>query len=196
MSPAGHVWDALFRKRTPVLPICTNTQPSKRSGPWFQRPQLHQSRNSIGKTCVALCEANGSQSPPPPQHIGKVHILKWPLIWGSLRITCAIIMLSDQRLDAIPLKWMDHLCKEAHYLNLERFLNNIWEKEALYAHRRVLDLRVLLVKNGTKNERVAFVFLFIVATKRWLHSKRATVVFAMFPFEVTLVLVIDTKFIP
>lgn len=70
----------------PFVPIHSKcAQLSKRSGPWLQRLQSDQSRNSIGKTCVALCEANGGQTPPPPQHIGKNAQFKVAINWGQLK---------------------------------------------------------------------------------------------------------------
>lgn len=51
--------------------------------------------------------------------------------------------------------------KSAHYLNLERFLNTIWEKEALCAHRTVLDLRVLLVKMEAKTKELRLYCIFV-----------------------------------
>ncbi len=46
---------------------------------------------------------------------------------------------------------MDYLCKEVlTNTDLDRFVNNIWEKYAFCVHRKVLVL-VQLMKNGGKN---------------------------------------------
>ncbi len=70
-----------------------------------------------------------SSTPPPPNTV-KLHILEWPFIVASLRHTCAIIVLSNQQLDMPHVRWMDYLCKGEVFTNtdLDRFVNNFWEK--------------------------------------------------------------------
>ncbi len=58
----------------------------------------------------------------------KLHILEWPSIVASLRHAVAsLIMLSNQHLDATPVRWMDYLGKGEVLTNtdLYRFVNNI-----------------------------------------------------------------------
>ena len=61
----------------------------------------------------------------------KLHISEWPFIVGSIRYTCALIMMSDQHLDVAHL-WggMDYLSKAevltiTHLDRLDRFMNNV-----------------------------------------------------------------------
>ncbi len=74
----------------------------------------------------------------PPNTV-KQHILEWPFIVASQRHTCAIIMLSNLHLD-MPhtVRWMDYLGKGEVLTNtdLDRFVNNIWEKYAFCVHRK------------------------------------------------------------
>ncbi len=58
----------------------------------------------------------------------KLHILEWPFIVASLRHTCAIIMLSNQHL-VMPHLWGGRISMEVlPNTDLDRFVNNIWEK--------------------------------------------------------------------
>ncbi len=51
---------------------------------------------------------------------------------------------------------MDYLGKEVlTNTDLDRFVNNIWEKYAFCVHRKNLQL----MKNGGKNKSVAFIIL-------------------------------------
>ncbi len=45
--------------------------------------------------------------------------------------------------------------------DLDRFVNNIWERPFVYIEK-VLDLWVQLMKNGGKNKSVVFIILFSV----------------------------------
>ncbi len=58
----------------------------------------------------------------------KLYILEWPFIVASLRNTCAIIMLSNQHLDMPHLwgRWI--ILAKCSLTDLDRFVNNIWEK--------------------------------------------------------------------
>ncbi len=106
----GMLWIGVYDSMFQFLPISSNfTQPLKRSGPTFHRPQ--------STTWSTLCEGVALHcmrqmvvtpdtdwfSDPPPNTV-KLHILEWPFIVASLRHTCAIIMLSNQHLD-MPHLW-------------------------------------------------------------------------------------------
>ncbi len=56
---------------------------------------------------------------------------------------------------------MDYLGKGEVLTNtdLDRFVNNIWEKKAFVYIEKVLDLWVQLMKNGGKNKSVVFIIL-------------------------------------
>ncbi len=58
---------------------------------------------------------------------------------------------------------MDYLGKGEVLTNtdLDRFVNNIWEKPFVYVEK-VLDLWVQLMKNGDKNQSVAYIILFSI----------------------------------
>ncbi len=60
---------------------------------------------------------------------------------------------------------MDYLGKGEVLTNtdLDRFVNNIWEKYAFYVHKKVLDLWVQLMKNGAKTKvlRLSFWSVYI-----------------------------------
>ncbi len=60
----------------------------------------------------------------------KLHILEWPFIGSSLRHTCAIIMLYNQHLDMPHLwgGWIISAKEKCSLTDLDRFVNNIWEK--------------------------------------------------------------------
>ncbi len=61
---------------------------------------------------------------------------------ASLRHTCVIIMLSNQYLDATPVRWMDYLSKGEVLTNtdLDRFVN-IFERNRPFVYiEKVLDL--------------------------------------------------------
>ena len=87
--------------------------------------QLHAPSKPV--TSVALC------------FVIKLNISEWPFIVAGLRHTCAIIMPSNQHLD-MPHLWggMDYLGKGEVLTNpdLERFVNNIWEKWFFCVYRK------------------------------------------------------------
>ncbi len=61
---------------------------------------------------------------------------------------------------------MDYLCKGEVLTNtdLDRFVNNIWDKLAFVYIEKVLNLWIQLMKNGGKNKSVAFIILFSINT--------------------------------
>ncbi len=111
MSPIEHVWDALdrrIRQRVQFLLISSNfTQPLKRSGPTFHRPQsttwstLCEDVLHCVRQMVVTPDTDWISDPP---NTVKLHILDWPFIVASLRHICAIIMQSNQHLD-MPHLW-------------------------------------------------------------------------------------------
>ncbi len=99
------VYDSVFQ----FLPISSNfTQPLKRSGPTFHRPQS-TTWSTLCEGDVLHCVRQMVVTPDTdwfsdPPHIVKLHILEWPFIVACLRNTCAIIMLTNQHLD-MPHLW-------------------------------------------------------------------------------------------
>lgn len=86
-----------------------------------------------------------------------------PFIVGSLRHTCAIVMLSNQHLN------MPHLWGGMQYLGKGEVLTDRdldrFESNGCFVHvRNVSYLWIQLMKNGSKNRSVAFIFLFSVST--------------------------------
>ncbi len=59
---------------------------------------------------------------------------------------------------------MDYLGKGEVLTNtdLDRFVNNIWEKYAFCVHEKVLSLWVQLMNNGGKNKSVALIIFYTV----------------------------------
>ncbi|KAL0153133.1 hypothetical protein M9458_051554, partial [Cirrhinus mrigala] len=105
--PLKHVWDALDRRIRQRLPVPANIQQLRTAieEEWTNIPQatINNPINSMRRRCVALHEANGGHTRywlvfRPPSTV-KLHILEWPFIVASLRLTCAIIMLFNQHLD-------------------------------------------------------------------------------------------------
>ncbi len=95
LSMFGMPWIGVYDSVFQFLPISSNfTQPLKRSGLTFHRPQ--------STTWSTLCE--GDVLHCMRQMVVKLHILEWPFIVASLRHTSAIIMLSNQYLD-MPNLW-------------------------------------------------------------------------------------------
>ncbi len=92
----------------------------------------------------------------------KLHILECPFIVASLRHTCAILMLSNQRLDLPHLSWMDYLGKGEVLTNtdLDRFVNNILKKQAFCVHRKSLrSLSSAHEKQGQKQKCCVYNFV-------------------------------------
>ncbi len=92
------IYDSVFQ----FLPISSNfTQPLKRSEPTFHRPQSKEMCCTAWGKWWSHQILTGFRTPP---NTVKLHILEWPFIVGSLRHTCAIIILSNQHLD-MPHLW-------------------------------------------------------------------------------------------
>ena len=108
-----------------------------------------------------------------PPSKAKLHISEWPFIVASLRHTCAIFMLSNQHL-GMPHLWggMDYLSRGEVLTNTHLDRWAILERNGSFVYiEKVLDLWVQLMKNGSKNKSVAFIFLFSV---EW-HNRLNTV---------------------
>ncbi len=103
LSMFGMLWICVYNSMFQFLPISSNfTQPLKRSGPTFHRPQsttwstlcegdvLHCVRQM-----VVTPDTDWFSNSPPPQYSKKMHILECLFIVASLRHTCAIIMHLD-----------------------------------------------------------------------------------------------------
>ncbi len=138
LSMFGILWIGVYDSVFQFLPISSNfAQPLKRSGPTFHRPQsttwstlcegdvLHCVRQMVVKP-----DTDWFSDPPTPPNTVKLHILEWPFIVASLRHTCAIIMLSNQHLDMPHLwgGWIISAKEKCSLTDLDRFVNNIWEK--------------------------------------------------------------------
>ena len=135
MSPIEHVchwacsgydtYTIYIRQRVPVpaniQQLCIAIEEE-----WTNIPQA--TINNLINSMWRKCEANGGLTSP---NKAELHISEWPFIVASLRHTCAIIMPSNQHLD-MPHLWggMDYLGKGEVLTNtdLDRFVNNIWEK--------------------------------------------------------------------
>ncbi len=163
------VYDSVLQ----FLPISRNfAQPSKRSGLIFHRPRSTTwSTLCKGDVCTAWGKwwshqiLTGFQTPPPDPQYCKTAYFRVAFIVDNLRHTCAIIMLYNQHLD-MPhtVRWMDYLSKGEVLTNidLDRFMNKIWENRPFVFIEKVLDLWFQLMKNGGKNKSVAFIILFSV----------------------------------
>ena len=98
-----------------------------------------------------------------PPNKAKLHISEWPFIVASLRHTCAIFMLSNQHLD-MPHLWggMDYLGKGEVLTNtdLDRFVNNIWEKWIFWVYRKSFrSLSSALKKWEQKQKCCVYIFV-------------------------------------
>ncbi len=130
LSMFGMLWIGVYDSVFQFLPISSNfTQTLKRSGPqsttWsnlWEGDVLHCVRQNSG--CTRYCFT--PYPPPPPPNTVKQHILEWSFIVASLTHTCAIIMLYNQRLD-MPHLWGGWIISFTN-TDLDRFVNNIWEK--------------------------------------------------------------------
>jgi len=136
MSHIEHVWDALDRRIRQRVPVPANIQQLHTAieEEWTNITQttINNLINSMWRRCVALRETNGGHTRywlvfrPTPRSAVKLHILEWPFIVASLRHTCTIIMLSNQHLD-MPHLWGGWIISFTN-TDLDRFVNNIWEK--------------------------------------------------------------------
>ncbi len=121
LSMFGMLWIGVYDSVFQFLPISSNfTQPLKRSGPTFHRPQ--------STTWSTLCEGDG----------------KW---WSHQILT--------------GFRWMDYLGKGEVLTNtdLDRFVNNIWEKQAFCLHRKSLrSLSSAHEKWGQKQKCCIYIF--------------------------------------
>ncbi len=108
LSMFGRLWIGVYDSVFQFLPISSNfTQPLKRSGPTFHRPQS-TTWSTLCERDVLHCVRQMVVTPDTDwfseYSTVKLHILEWPFIVASLRHTCAIIMLSNQHLD-MPHLW-------------------------------------------------------------------------------------------
>ncbi len=107
LSMFGMLWIGVYDSVFQFLPIASNfTQPLKRSGPTFQRPQsttwstLCDEMLHCVRQMVVTPDSDWFSEPPRTLQYSKTAHLKWPFIVASLRHTCAIIiLLSNQHLD-------------------------------------------------------------------------------------------------
>ncbi len=136
MSPIEHVWDALDRRIRQRVPVPVDIQ-QLHTAIEEERTSITQTTinnliNSMWRRCVALQmvvtpDTDWFFGPPPdPPNTVKQHISEWSFIVASLRHTCAIIMLYNQRLDMTHL-WGGWIITFTN-TDLDRFVNNIWEK--------------------------------------------------------------------
>ncbi len=106
----GMLWIGVYHSVFQYLPISSNfTQPLKRSGPTFHRPQSTTWSTAKEMCCTAWGKLYWywlvfGPPPPDPPNTVKQHILEWHFIVASLNHTCAIIMLSNQHPD-MPHLW-------------------------------------------------------------------------------------------
>ncbi len=108
LSMFGMLWIGVYDSVFQFLTISSNfTQPLKRSGPTFHRPQS-TTLSTLCEGDVLHCVRQMVVTPDTdwfshPNTV-KLHILEWPFIVASLRQICAIIMLSNQHFD-MPHLW-------------------------------------------------------------------------------------------
>ncbi len=108
LSMFGILWISIYDCVFQFLPISSNfAQPLKRSGPTFHRPQSTTWSNLCEGDVLHCLMANGGHTRYwlvfGPQYSKTAHF-RVAFYWGSLRYTCAIIMLSNQHLD-MPHMW-------------------------------------------------------------------------------------------
>ena len=125
------------------VPVPANVQQIRTSieEEWTNSPQV--TITNLINSMRRRCEANGGHTRHWqvfwPAHKAKLHISQWPFIVASVRLTCAVIMPSNQHLD-MPHLWggMDYLGKveELTHTDLDRFVNNIWEKWIFCVYRK------------------------------------------------------------
>ncbi len=173
MSPIEHVWDALDRCIRQSVSVPANIQQllTAIEEEWTNIPQS-TTWSTLCEGDVLHCVRQMLVTPdtnwfPPTPNTVKLHILEWPCIVASLRHTCALIMLSNQHLDMTHLRWMDYLGKGEVLTNtdLNRFVNNIWDKEAFCAHRKKFNSW----KMGAKKVlRLYFCSVYFVCIEHWL----------------------------
>ncbi len=108
MSPIEHVWDALDQHTQLCVPVPANIQQLRTviEEEWTNTPQttINNLINSMRRRCVALREANGGHTRYwlvfGPQYSKTAHF-RVAFYCGSLRHTCAMIMLSNQHVDGL-----------------------------------------------------------------------------------------------
>ncbi len=131
MSLIDHVWNALDQLVRQCVPVLANIQQLHTAieEEWTNIPQttINNLINSMRRKWWSHQIPTGFRTPPDSPNTIKLQILEWPFIVASLRHTCTIIMLSNQHLD-IPVRWMDYLGEVLTNTDLDRFVNNIWEK--------------------------------------------------------------------
>ncbi len=135
----GMLWIGVYDSMFQFLPISSNfAQPLKRSGSTFHRPQSTTWSTlceggvfHCAKHMVATPDTDWFSDPTGHPNTVKLHILELPFIVASVRHTCAIIMLSNQHLDMLHLWGGWIILGKGEVLtntDLDRFVNNIWEK--------------------------------------------------------------------
>ncbi len=141
LSKFGMIWISVYDSVFQLLPICSNfAQPLKRSGPTFHRPQsttwstpcegdvLHCVRQMVVTPDTDWFILVYTLDPPPNSitaHFrvafycgqSKAHLCNNHAVWSVSWY-------------ATPVRWMDYLGKGEVLTNtdLDRFVNNIWEK--------------------------------------------------------------------
>ncbi len=178
LSMFGMLWIGVYDSLFQFLPISSNfTQPLKRSGPTFHNQQPDQ-LYAKEMCCTAWGKwwshqiLTGFLTPWTPQYSKTAHF-RVAFNCGSLRHTCAIIMLSNQHLD-MPHLWGGWIISAKKKCSLTLIYTDLWtisERNRPFVYiEKVLDLWVQLMKNGGKNKSVAFIIWFSVEETRVDHS--------------------------
>ncbi len=129
MSPIEHVWDALDRCIRQRVPVPDNIQQLPTAN--ITQATTNYLINSMRRRCVALREANGGHTRPPPQYSKAAHFrVVFYCVQSkahlNVQYSCCLISI----LICYTCEVDDYLGKGKVFTNtdLDRFVNNIWEK--------------------------------------------------------------------
>ncbi len=172
-SPIMHVWEALDPRIWQRVSVPANIQQL--------RIAIEEEWTNISQsiTWSTLCEGDVlhcvrqivvtpdtdwfSDHPDPPNTV-KLHILEWSFICGQPKAhLCNNHAVYSVSWNATPVRGMDYIGKEVlTNTDLDRFVNNIWEKKAFCVHTKSLRSLSSAHENGGKNKSVVFIILFSV----------------------------------
>ncbi len=170
----GMLWISVYDSVFQFLPTSSSfAQPLKRSGPTLSLATNNNLINSMRRRCVALREANGGHTRywlvfgqfyciGTPQYSKTAHFRVTFYCGQPEAHLCNNHAVQSASWYAKPVRWMDYLGKVLTNTDLDRFVNNIWEKWAFCVHRKSLRSLSSAHENWGKNKSVACLILFSI----------------------------------
>ncbi len=116
-----------------------------------------------------------------------IYFILMSFIVASLRHTCAIIMLSNQRLH-MPHLWGGWIISAKEKCSLTQIYTDLWtifERNRPFVYiEKVLDLWVQLMKNGGRNKSIAFIILVSVYIYIYISNKIHSIYVSVYIYTV------------